>query len=498
MDILKTYVDLFNSQDKEIYKTDIPNNMAYDWMKNEIPMLECPDKIIEKTYYYRWWTYRKHIKSTREGIMITEFLPDVSWSGKYNTINAPVGHHLAEGRWLKNSDKYLNDYIKLFLKCNEDSYKYSTWLVSAIKDFYNINNFDITEKFIINLCSYYENWEKTHMTSCGLFWSYDDRDAMEYSISGTKNLKPTKGIRPTLNSYMYADALAIARFAKIADLTEIAEKYTQKAENIKKLMDQYLWRDGFYKAIHPENEDFPRIEEYDTSDTPKELIGYIPWCFEMPEAGKEKVFDLLLNKNAFYTDFGLTTVEQTDRRFMYKVEHECLWNGYVWPFATSQVLSALKYIMFDYGDKEKYAPMYIKLLHQYAEQHTRITEDKAEIMWIDEVKHPYKNEWTSRMALENWGWPEDKGGFERGKDYNHSTFCDLVISGLTGIRKKDGKLKFEPILPKAWSYFKLDGIYVDGSRYCIAYDKDGDHYGNGKGFIITKDGQKLNEKVISV
>ena len=26
----------------------------------------------------------------------------------------------------------------------------------------------------------------------------------------------------------------------------------------------------------------------------------------------------------------------------------------------------------------------------------------------------------------------DKGGKERGKDYNHSTFCDLIINGLIG------------------------------------------------------------------
>jgi len=28
----------------------------------------------------------------------------------------------------------------------------------------------------------------------------------------------------------------------------------------------------------------------------------------------------------------------------------------------------------------------------------------------------------------------DKGGVERGKDYNHSTFCDLIITGLVGLR----------------------------------------------------------------
>ena len=45
--------------------------------------------------------------------------------------------------------------------------------------------------------------------------------------------------------------------------------------------------------------------------------------------------------------------------------------------------------------------------------------------------------WISRSILNRWraegkNIDEIKGGKERGKDYNHSTFIDLVISGLIG------------------------------------------------------------------
>ena len=33
--------------------------------------------------------------------MITEFLRKVFWSGPHNTIVAPAGHHIMEGRWLR-------------------------------------------------------------------------------------------------------------------------------------------------------------------------------------------------------------------------------------------------------------------------------------------------------------------------------------------------------------------------------------------------------------
>ena len=53
--------------------------------------------------------YRKHIKETPEGFIITEFLPEVSWAGKDNSIDCAAGHHFHEVRWLANP-KYLDDY----------------------------------------------------------------------------------------------------------------------------------------------------------------------------------------------------------------------------------------------------------------------------------------------------------------------------------------------------------------------------------------------------
>jgi len=60
--------------------------------------------------------------------------------------------------------------------------------------------------------------------------------------------------------------------------------------------------------------------------------------------------------------------------------------------------------------------------------------------------------------LEDMGWPEGKGGQERGKDYNHSTFCDLVISGLIGLRPQDGNtVTVNPLVPQEqWDWFCLD------------------------------------------
>ena len=59
----------------------------------------------------------------------------------------------------------------------------------------------------------YTTWEQERLTPSGLFWQHDVWDGMEESISGSRT---AKNLRPTLNSYMYANAVAIGRIADLA------------------------------------------------------------------------------------------------------------------------------------------------------------------------------------------------------------------------------------------------------------------------------------------
>ena len=80
-DKLKTYVAQFNADDEELF-SNIKNKDAFGFLEKNIPLFECPDQDFERTYYFRWWTYRKHVKSTVDGTVVTEFMPPVGWAGK--------------------------------------------------------------------------------------------------------------------------------------------------------------------------------------------------------------------------------------------------------------------------------------------------------------------------------------------------------------------------------------------------------------------------------
>jgi hypothetical protein len=109
------------------------------------------------------------------------------------------------------------------------------------------------------------------------------------------------------------------------------------------------------------------------------------------------------------------------------------------------------------------------------------------VPWIDEDLHPDTGEWIARGIL------DQRGVRDRGKDYNHSTFCDLVISGLVGLRPRaDEVVEVHPLVPEGlWDYFALDRICYHGHDLTILYDKTGQRYGKGKGLRLLADGKEI-------
>lgn len=480
---LHSYISAFNVSDDELYAQLISNEHAESFLAEQIPLIDCPDKELEEIYYFRWWTFRKHIKETEKGHIITEFLPDVPWSGPYNSINCPSCFHIREGRWLKDPDGWLKDYISFWLDGIGDAYSYSAWYAHAVLEYCTIkNDFDYAVQNLDKLVLFFETREKTNAKANGIYWSNDDRDGMEYSVSGP-------GLRPTINSYAYADALAISKIAEMAGRTETQKRFEQKAAEIKEITDKLLWDENFYKTVPlPENENvlFENRPAVDKANDAKELVGFVPWYFNMPDQGKDIAFSELLNKDGFKAPFGLTTVEQRHPRFFEEHKHECLWNGPVWPFATSQVLVAAANLIRCYEQTTITKEDYYQLLLQYARSQHIIKNDGSVVPWIDENLHPFNGRWIARDILNDWGWLPNKGGYERGKDYNHSLFCDLILSGLFGIGVDNGTFTASPLVPDSWDYFRVENLWLNNIRYRIIYDKDGSHYGVTPGLSIQK------------
>ena len=468
------YIDSFNANDDQLYPAYITDDAAWNFLKDNIPLFDCPDKDIEEIYYFRWWTYRKHIKLTPDGFIITEFLPDVPWAGKDDSIDAPAGHHIYEGRWLADP-KYLDDYSVFWFRKGGNPRLYSSWLADALWARYLVSGNDgVIKDLLPDLTQNYEAWEKSNLKTNGLFWQIDDRDGMEMSITGN-------GYRPTINSYMYGDAVAIAKIAKLAGRPDMARQFSAKAAGLKQLVQEKLW--------NPDAQFFEVSGQDGKLANVRELLGYTPWYFNLPE-NDAIAWKQLMDPNGFYAPYGPTTAEQRDPHFAISYSgHECQWNGPSWPYATSVTLTAMANLLDNYRQNVVDRQDYFNLLKIYTEsQHVKLPDGKV-VPWIDEDLDPYKGVWIARKLLKERGSEIP----ERGKDYNHSTYCDLIITGLVGLRPRaDNIVEVNPLIPDGlWNYFCLDNVHYHGHTLTIFYDKTGERYGKGKGLRILEDGQEI-------
>jgi len=502
---LKNYVDRFNKNDNELYKQFISNDESFEFLNKNIPMIDLPNKEIEETYYFRWWTYRKHIKNTEDGFVITEFLPKVWWSKKHNTINCPAAHHIYEGRWLKNS-KYISDYINFWLHNSEDGIRqYSFWIADAVLAFNNIHRNDsiLSNQLELLINNYYE-WEKIRkVNDQTLFYQWDMMDGMELTVSGrilNNGIEKfqVEATRPTINSYMYGDAKAISKISNITNNLDKVQEFENKADKIKKELQKRLWnKDLDFFTVLPK-----KYEETTKAIDIRELIGYVPWYFNLPDDNKKfaLAWKKIKDSTGFAAPLGLTVTEQSHPFFKISYQgHECQWNGPSWPFATSQTLKAMANFLTNYSNNKTVSKNnYFNILLQYAKQH-KIKNDKGETLnWIDENFNPFTGDWISRTRLKNWegkGWSKDKGGIERGKDYNHSGFCDLVLSDLLGIKPSiDNYIRIKPLIPQNWEWFAAENIPFQGKDISLIWDKTGEKYGLGKGLMLFVDKILVEQK----
>lgn len=185
-----------------------------------------------------------------------------------------------------------------------------------------------------------------------------------------------------------------------------------------------------------------------------------------------------MDPQGFFAPFGLTTAEQRHPKFALRYTgHECQWNGPSWPYSTAVTLTGLANLLNGPTQDAISAQDYFALLKIYAKSHRLKLDDGRVVPWIDENLNPTNGDWISRTRLKAWKngtWDAGKGGVERGKDYNHSTFCGLVISGLVGLRPRaDNTVEVNPLAPPAWEYFCLDQILYHGRNLTILFDKTG-------------------------
>ena len=469
------------------------DNRDWEWFAARIPVFESPDTAIDATYYYRWELVTKHLTygSPETGYTFTEFIDRPFWSGAYGAISCPLGHQFAELRWL-NDPEIVRQFARYWFETpGAQPRSYSNWYATAMWRLYEVTRDSALLHHVLPyMKQQYAGWVAEHWDAAQRMFRWDGlHDGMERNINSRQTDdfdEGAEGYRPTLNSYLYGDERAIARASALFGDSASARDFDARADALRVRVLEALWderRAFFLHQFARDEKDGVRAltrtyegGKYGGDAHGRELIGYVPWQFELPPDGKsyERAWRFLMDTAYFLAPFGPTTVERHDPQF-YISPRCCWWSGNSWPYATTQTLDAMANLLNDYHQSVVSAADWMRLLAIY----TR-TQRKNGRPYVAEAANPDNGSWAGHDTPYH------------SEHYFHSAYVNLVITGIAGLRPRaDDSVVVNPLAPASWRYFALDDIAYHGHRLAIIWDRDGTRYRRGAGLTILADGRVI-------
>ena len=467
------------------------DNQDWDWYEENIPFFESPDSELDATYYYRWEVLTKHLVygSPATGYTLTEFIDRPFWSGSYGAISCPLGHQAYEIRWLKDR-RIIQDFARYWFETpGAQPRSYSNWYGDAMWGTYEVlGDSALLRRVLPHMETQVAGWtEERWDLEHEMYRWVGAWDGMETNINSRltdDEFGGGEGYRPTLNAYLYADMRAIARTAALFGDAAKSAEYHDRATALKARVQEELWdpdREFFFHqfASDERNEIEAKSLTYQTGPYAgdphgRELLGYVPWQFNLPDPGYESAWSYLMDPAYFWSEFGPPGVEQGDPQFFVSPRC-CIWSGNAWPYATAQTLTAMANLLNDYDQEVVDEGDYWTLLRTYALSHRRDGRP-----YIAEAADPFTGSWDGHNT------------FYHSEHYLHSGFIDQLITGLVGVRPRaDDTLRVNPLAPGEWDYFALEGVDYHGHALDIVWDRDGSRYGRGSGLAVFLDGGEV-------
>jgi hypothetical protein len=208
-----------------------------------------------------------------------------------------------------------------------------------------------------------------------------------------------------------------------------------------------------------------------------------------PGAGYEAAWNSILDPNQFWTPWPVASVSKECPAYSQSGWPQangraagCMWNGPTWPHANSIVLSAMARTLRADRDlpKEKASPLSREKLWELFTSFTKaqFRNQDPTYPWTGEFYNGETGEWKTAE-----------------RDYNHSTWLDILIPDLIGlVPRADDVLEVDPLVPEgALAHFTLDGQRYHGRDITIVWDAPGDdddrHSDGRQGLDVYLDGQ---------
>lgn len=549
---LEKDIDTFNAY-KDRPASDGPfdatNNKEF--LMRNTPLFYCSDSNLTQVFNYRFWMMSKHLRKFKDSLdnqnywVFTEFFGNPGHASRSGAIPCPLGHQFYDARWIKDP-QYLKSYADYFLKgsastlnqrengnfltglSRPESHHFSSWFINGIHAFLRVHpNDDWMVENLPYMERHQQVWDSLftvknpNSKTNGMYKIMDLYDGMEFSLSAVEGLIHSKGpfslyteenwkdyylgwgttrkaaeteqanrypkafnrgypwyylVRPSVNSYMYGNLTSLSQMYREVGNSKKHDFYDVRAQSVRTQTLDILWdeKSQFFMSYSAGDNSFGNR---DFMASVRESVGYTPWYFHMIPKDKhnkyEVAWDFFKSEKGFYNDKGMTTAE---RQHPFYNEKAYAWNGRGWPFQNSVVYKA-----------------YANYLRYYKPTVTQT--DRSLLM--DYVNKLAMMHGRKDKNIGEWYIPSNGEEFGGVKDYFHSTFPDIIISDILGVKPTlEGSLSISPLLTEStWNHFYLGELSIHGKLLDIAWKRDWEPQkkGNQQALKIWVDGKLVSK-----
>jgi hypothetical protein len=483
------------------------------WFDANVPHFDCSDPWVRKMYDHRAYVLRKNMLDPKLGRMQWPTQSEGRWRSTWypNVISYGAGHQVREARWLRDP-RYWEGHLRTWTE-NEKADgvypshvtprgpsdgQYTDWITSTAWEGHLVHpNQAFLAQVVDKLAANVRGWQKAYDPDGDGLLLVDSHwwTGMEYqpSFFAFSDYKPSKDFyqparpvsleRVDLTAYNYGNAVAVSRIYRLLGRTDQAREFDELAAKIAAAVAAKMWwpEKRFFYSL--------RADDDAVADV-KEVIGVYPFYFGMLPWGKgyESAWASILDPEQFWTTWPVASASKECPAYSQANwpgdgrAAGCMWNGPTWPHANSLVMTAMARTLratrdHDVGDSP------LKKEHLWA-------------LFLSFTRAQYRDQdigrpWTGEFYNGDTGrWKTAE------RDYNHSTWLDILIPELIGVVPRDDDiLEVDPLLPPdALSHFLLDGLRYHGHDVTVVWDAvspgSPDRYADGRrGLDVYVDGR---------
>lgn len=474
---------------------------AYNaWLVNNVPSFSGPEEI-ERIYWHRATSIvKKSLFRVGEGRLSDWAMAEGRWTSTWypNMISYGAGHQIREIRWLRDP-QYVRGFINTWCEneksdgvfpnfirpTNIGTGQYTDWITSTVWDAHRVQPDNASlERWAEALKKNVDGWLGVYdadndgllMVDSHWWTGMEWQPSFFYFNKFDAEKQEQRLERVDLTAYVYGNARNLARLLAVLGDDSGATHYNAVADTIRDAAVSVMWDapNRFFYSVEPDTHKKAMV---------KEIIGVYPFYFSMFEgmdgAPYLSAWESILDREQFWTPWPVASASQQclaysqDDEFFGKSVGGCMWNGPTWPHANSIVLSAMAATLREYPQSPLRVASLFGLFRSYT--HAQYYKKDLQFPWTGEFYNGVTGEWRTDQ-----------------RDYNHSTYLDILIADIAGLRpREDDTLEFHPLIDPSMGPFVIDGIRYHDRDVTIAWapaTSPNPTPDNLKGFRVYVDG----------